>query len=107
MTDDAARAVALADAVDAQRDQILDVTRFVNRHPKLAHGEPEYSRHVQARSRRRSTCRRRWPGWRLVSAPRSPAPRPARTAAPAAAGAIGRDTAPPTGRRRILTAGYS
>lgn len=40
MTDDAARARALADAVDAQRDRILDVTRFVNRHPELARVRP-------------------------------------------------------------------
>jgi hypothetical protein len=33
MTDDAARAVALADAVDAQRDRILDVTRGGEQHP--------------------------------------------------------------------------
>ena len=44
--DDAARALALADAVDAQRDRILDVTRFVNRHPELAHEEFECSRHI-------------------------------------------------------------
>lgn len=48
MTDDVARAVVLADAVDAQRDQILDVTRFVNGHPELAHEELECSRYVAA-----------------------------------------------------------
>ena len=35
------RALALTDAVDAQRDRILDVTRFVNGHPELAHEEFE------------------------------------------------------------------
>jgi metal-dependent amidase/aminoacylase/carboxypeptidase family protein len=46
MTDDAARAVALAHAVDAHRDRILDVTRFVNHHPELAHEELECSVHI-------------------------------------------------------------
>ena len=43
---DAARALVLAAAVDTQRDPILDVTRFVNRHPELAHEEFECSRHI-------------------------------------------------------------
>ena len=42
------RTLALTDAVDAQRDRILDVTRFVNRHPELAHEEFECSRHIAA-----------------------------------------------------------
>ena len=49
MTDDAARALALAAAVDAQRDRILDVTRFVNRHPELAHEEFDCARHTAGR----------------------------------------------------------
>jgi membrane-associated phospholipid phosphatase len=40
------RALALTDAVDSQRDRILDVTRFVNHHPALAHQEFECSRHI-------------------------------------------------------------
>jgi metal-dependent amidase/aminoacylase/carboxypeptidase family protein len=46
VTDDVARALALAAAVDAQRDRILDVTRFVNRHPELAHEEFACARHI-------------------------------------------------------------
>jgi len=40
------RGLAVGVAVDAQRDRILDVTRFVNRHPELAHEEFECSRHI-------------------------------------------------------------
>lgn len=40
------RALAVSNAVDAQRDRILDVTRFVHRHPELAHEEFECSRHI-------------------------------------------------------------